>query len=244
MLLEEGLAKIGWEVDVVACVGKQTICLESRRVPCVEEAVDGGRRRDRNGGSGGGACHQDDALGCRWEAVPPLCFLVHLALGGDDGTERFVYVQPGRDVCKDVCETHVVLWGWRGWLWQIHVCPLLELDACSLARAKGKWRRDNSRGFYCDGLEEVQDVVAINCDGGQRLGGSHIGGGLLGLTGLLRLGGGRLSGGQLRFPRLLCFSGFRGFNRHDAIVVASLFSLAWGSRVLCPLRDEAGKDLQ
>ena len=67
--------------------------------------MDGGGRRGRNGGSGGGACCQDDALGCRWEAVQPLCLLFHLALGGDDGTERFGCMQPGRDVCKNVGET-------------------------------------------------------------------------------------------------------------------------------------------
>ena len=53
--LDEGLEKGGWKVDFFDCVGQQKICLESRRIPCVEEAVDGGRRRGRNGGSGGGA---------------------------------------------------------------------------------------------------------------------------------------------------------------------------------------------
>ena len=89
-----------------------------------------GRRRGRNGGSGGGGCRQDDALGCRWEAVSPLYFLVHLSLVGGDGTERFGCMQPGRDVCKDVRDTHVVLLGWCGWIWQIHFCLLLEPDAC------------------------------------------------------------------------------------------------------------------
>ena len=76
-------------------------------------------------------------MGCRWEAVPPLFFLVHLAMGGDDGTECFSCVKPGRNVCKDVRETHVVLWGRRGRLWKIHVCPSLEPDARLLVRAKG-----------------------------------------------------------------------------------------------------------
>ena len=129
--------KRGWEVDVVACVGQRTICLESRRVLHVEEAVDGGRRQGQNEGSGGGVRRQDDALSCSWEEVPPLCFLVHLALGGNDGTERFGCVQPGHDVCKDLRETHVVLWGQHGRLWQIHVCPLLGPDARLLVRAKG-----------------------------------------------------------------------------------------------------------
>ena len=52
---------------------------------------------------------QDDALGFRWEAVPPLCLLFRLALGGDDGTESFGCMQPGRHVGKDACETQVVL---------------------------------------------------------------------------------------------------------------------------------------
>ena len=109
MPLEEGLAQRGLEVDIVACVGKQTICLEGHRVPCVEEAVNGGRRQGRNGASGGGNRRQDDALGFRWEAVPPLYLLVHLALGGNDGTERFDCMQLGHDVCKDVHETQMVL---------------------------------------------------------------------------------------------------------------------------------------
>ena len=66
-------------------------------------------RRGWNGGSGGGACRKDDALGYWWEAVPPLCLLFRLALGSDDGTERFGCVQPGRHVGKDVHETQVVL---------------------------------------------------------------------------------------------------------------------------------------
>ena len=91
--------------------------------------MNGGRRQGQNGGSGGGARRQDDALGCRWEAVPPLCLLFYLALGGNNGTERFGCMQPGRDVSKDVRETQVVLWGRRGRLWQIHVYLLLEPDA-------------------------------------------------------------------------------------------------------------------
>ena len=177
--MEEGLAEIGWEVDVVACVGQIKIFLEGRCVPCVEEAVNGGRRRGLNGGSGGGASRQDDALGCRWEAVPPLCLILHLALGGDDETKCFGCMHPGCNFCKDVRETQVALWGRHGRLWQIHVCPLLEPDARLLVRAKGEWRRGNSRVFDCDGLEEGQDVVAIVYDGGQRLGGGRLGGGLL-----------------------------------------------------------------
>ena len=216
--MEEGLAERGRELDVVACVGQQTIRLEGRCVPRVEEAVNGGGRRGRTGGSGGGACCQDDALGCRWEAVQPLCLLFHLALGGDDGTESFGCMQPGRHIGKDVRETQVVLWGRRGRLQEIHVCPSLEPDAPILVRAKGEWHRKNLRGFDGNGLEEGQDVVAIVYDGGQRLGGGRLGGGLLRLTWLFRLGGGRL-----RLAWLLCLS---GFDRHDDIVVADLVGLA------------------
>ena len=157
--------------------------------------MDGGRRRGWDGGPGGGARREDDTLGSGWEAVPPLSFLVHLALGGNDGTESFGCVQPGCDVCEDVREAHVVLWVRRGRLLQVHVCPSLEPDARSLVCAKGEWRCDNSGGFYCDGLKEGQDVVAIDCKGGQRLGCGRLGRGLLGLAGLLCLGGGRLGGG-------------------------------------------------
>ena len=53
--LEEGLAERGWEVDIVACICQQTICLEGRHVPRIEEAVNGGRWQGRNIGSGYGA---------------------------------------------------------------------------------------------------------------------------------------------------------------------------------------------
>ena len=78
--------------------------------------MDGEGRRGRNGGSGGSALRQDDALDCWWEAVPPLCLFLHLALGGYNGTERFRGMQPGRHVGKDACETQMVLWCQCGWL--------------------------------------------------------------------------------------------------------------------------------
>ena len=62
--------------------------MEGYRIPCVEEAVDCGRRRGRNGGYVGSSCRQDDALGRWWEAVPPIDLLFRLALGGVDGAER------------------------------------------------------------------------------------------------------------------------------------------------------------
>ena len=93
----------------------------------------------------------------------------------------------------------------------------------ALFRAKEEWRREKSRGFDCGGLEEGQDVVAIVCNGGQRLGGSRLGGGLLCLTWLLCLGGSRLGEGLLHLAQLFCFS---SFDRHDAIIVAGLIGLA------------------
>ena len=137
--------------------------------------MDDGSRGGWDGGPGGGARREDDALGSGWEAVPPLSFLFHLSLGGDDGTESFGCVQPSCNVCKDVREAHVVLWGRCGQLWQVHVYPSLEPDVCSLVCTKGEWRRDNSGGFYCDVLKEGQDVVAIDCEGGQRLGCGRLG---------------------------------------------------------------------
>ena len=93
------------------------LSLKGRCVPRIEEAVDGGRRRGRNGGSGGGSRRQYDALDCRWETVPPLCLLFRLALGGNDGTERFGCMHSVRHVGKDACKTQVVLWGRRVRLW-------------------------------------------------------------------------------------------------------------------------------
>ena len=79
--------------------------------------MDGGRRRFWDGGPGGGACREDDALGSGWKAVSPLGFLVRIALGGDDGTESFGRVQLCCDVCEDIREAHVILWVRRGRLW-------------------------------------------------------------------------------------------------------------------------------
>ena len=76
--------------------------------------MDGGRQRFCDGGPGGGAWREDDALGSGWKAVPPLGFLVRLSLGGNDGTESFGRVQPCCNVCEDVREAHVILWGRRG----------------------------------------------------------------------------------------------------------------------------------
>ena len=100
------------------------------------------------------------------------------------------------------------MWGRRGQLWQIHVYLLLEPDARALVRVKGEWLCENSRGFYCNGLEEGQYVVAIVYDGGQRLGGGRLGGGLLFLTWILCLGGGCLGGGLICLAQILCFTGF------------------------------------
>ena len=103
--------------------------------------------------------------GSGWKAVPPLSFLVRFTLGGDNGTESFGRVQPCCDVCEDVRKAHVILWGRRGRLWQVHVCPSLEPDARFLVRTKREWRHDDSGGFHGDGLKKGQDVITINCEG-------------------------------------------------------------------------------
>ena len=93
-----------------------------------------------------------------------------------------------------------------------------------LVRAKGDWGTDDSRRFYGNGLEEGQDVVAIICDGGQRL------------------GGGRLSGGLLRLNWFcLCFFGVNG---DDTIVVIGLVCLSCEILVLRPLHDGSGENLE
>ena len=128
--------------------------------------MDGGRRIFWDGGPSAGACREDDALGSGWKAVPPLGLPVRLALGNDDGTESFGRVQPCCDVCEDVRKARVILWGRRGRLWQVHVCPSLEPDARFLVYAKREWHCNNSGGFHGDGLKEGQDVIAIDCKGG------------------------------------------------------------------------------
>ena len=70
------------------------------------------------------------------------------------------------DVCEDIRAAHVILWGRRGRLWKVHVCPSLEPDARFLVCTKRERRCDNSGGFYSDGLKEDQDVIAIDCKGG------------------------------------------------------------------------------
>ena len=88
-------------------------------------------------------------MGCCWEAVPPLCLfllfaLIYVsdALGGNDATERFRGVQPGRHVGQDPRETQMVLWVRIGQRGKVDVCPALEPDAHALVRAKGEWGRD------------------------------------------------------------------------------------------------------
>ena len=139
--------------------------------------MDGGGGQGRNGGSGGSAFCQDDALRCRWEAVPPLFLFFRLVLSGDERAERFRGVQPGCHVVQDACETQVVLWGRLGRRGKVYACPAFEPDARALVRAKGEWSSNDSWRFYGNCLEEGKDVVAIVCGGGQRLGG-----GLLRLT--------------------------------------------------------------
>ena len=93
-----------------------------------------GGGRGWNGGSGGSARRQDDALGCWWEAVPPLCLFFRLTLGGDDGAERFRGVQLGRHVSQDARETYVVLWVQIGRSGDVGVCRTLEPDARACPR--------------------------------------------------------------------------------------------------------------
>ena len=68
-------------------------------------------------------------MGRWWEAVLPLGLLFRLALGGEDGEERFRGVQPVHDVGQDARETHVVLWSQLGRRGEIHVCPTTEPNA-------------------------------------------------------------------------------------------------------------------
>ena len=159
-------------------------------------------------------------MGCWWEAVSPLCLFFRLALGGNEGAERFRGVQPVHQVGQDACETHVVLWGRLGQRGEVYVCLTSEPDARTLVRANGEWSRDDSWIFDGNGLEEGQDVIKIVCGGGQRLGG-----GLLFLKWLHRL----------------CILGLDG---DDAIVVVGLVCLACGFLFLHPLHDGAGKNLQ
>ena len=189
--------------------------------------MDGWGRRGQNGGSGGSAHCQDDALGCWWEAFPPLCLFFRLALVCNVEAERLCGMQPGRHIGQDARDTQLVLLGCLGRLGRlghVEVCPALEPYMSTLVRAKGEWGRNNLGGFDSNGLEEGQDVVTIVCDGGQRLGGGRIGGGLLLLT-CLRL----------------CFLGVNG---DDAIVDIGLVCLAFGILVLCLLRDGAGDNVE
>ena len=110
-------------------------------------------------------------MGCWWEAVPTPLPLFRLTLDRNDGVERFYDVQPGCHFGQYARETQVVLWGRLGWCGEVDVCPTLETDTRSLVRAKEEKIHDDLWIFYGNSLEEGQDVVAIVCDGVQRLGG-------------------------------------------------------------------------
>ena len=103
---------------------------------------------------------------------------------------------------------------------EVVVYPTMEPDARALVRTKGEWIRDDSWILDCGGLEEGQDVAAIVCDGGQRLGGS-----------LLRL---------TWFLRLLVLSLYADF---DIFVVVFVYP-AGVFPVLRPLRDGASENIQ
>ena len=114
--------------------------------------------------------------------VPSLGLIVRLVMGCNNGAERFRGVQHGFYVGHDACETYVVLWSRLGRPGEVDVCSTTEPDARALVCAKVEWSCDDPWRLDCDGLEEGQDVIAIICDCGQRLGG-----GLFLLTCLRRL---------------------------------------------------------
>ena len=145
--------------------------MEGHLIPRVEEELDCGRRQGRNGGYGGSARRQDDVLGRWWETVPPLGLLFCLALGGDNGAERFCGVQLGRHVRQDARKTHVVLWTGLSSMGRF-MSVQQRNQSRVLVRAKGDWSRDNLWILDCNGLEKGQYIIAIVCDGGQCLGGS------------------------------------------------------------------------
>ena len=66
-------------------------------------------------------------------------------LGGDDGADRFLSVQPGRHVSQDARETHVVLWSRLGRRGEVDIYTTTEPDARALVRAKGNARNDDWR---------------------------------------------------------------------------------------------------
>ena len=80
-------------------------------------------------------------------------------------------MQVGCHVGPDAHETHVVLWIRIGQRGEVDVCPMLKPDVRALVRTKGEWSQNYLWIFDGNGLEEGQDVVAIVCNGGQRLGG-------------------------------------------------------------------------
>ena len=60
MTLKEGLTEVGWEVDIVPCVGQGANGLKVCNVARVQKMFKAGWRGGWDGGSFGGACHQDD----------------------------------------------------------------------------------------------------------------------------------------------------------------------------------------
>ena len=116
------------------------------------------------------------------------------------------------------------MWGQRRRLGKVGVCPALELDACGLVRAKEEWGHKYLRRFYGNSLKEGQAVVAIVCDGVQRLDDGRLGGALLCLT-------------------WFCF-GFLGFNSDNAIIIVGLVCLICGIRVQHPLRAGERENLE
>ena len=129
-------------------------------------------------------------------------------------------MQPGRHVGQDARETHVVLCIRLERHGKVDVCPITEPDARALVGAKGEWSRDDLWRLDCGGLEEGQELVAIVCDGVQRLGG-----------GLLRL---------TCFGRLLIFC----LDGDNAVFVVVIVCIAGVFPFLRPICDGAIKNLQ
>ena len=86
--------------------------------------VDCERRKDQNGGSVGSACLQNDALGRRWEKVPPLGLISASRWAATMGWSNSAVCNL---VSKDAHETHVVLLGRFGRRGEVDVCPTTEL---------------------------------------------------------------------------------------------------------------------
>ena len=112
------------------------------------------------------------------------------------------------------------MWSLIGQSREVDVRPTMEPDKCALLRAKGEWSRNDPWRLDCNGLEEGQDIVAIFCDGGQRIRSV-----MLCLT-------------------LFCQLLILYLVGDDAVFVTVFVCLAGVLPLLCPIRDVANKNLQ